>query len=96
MMLGSAKDRAIKTATKLIRANAPAIEFAERLMRCQHEAYRGLNIFVEDLNECSTYFVIDGSYNTLLTSDTAESGTIAWLAAKQWVRDFHASENEGD
>jgi hypothetical protein len=95
-MLESKKDRAIRIANGLVNSNFPATELAERLTRCQYEAYRGLNIFVENLNEFSTYFVIDGLYKNLLTSDTAEDGAIALWEAKHWVRVYHASEDEDD
>lgn len=93
-MLQGTRDRAIKIATRLVESDTLAVEFAEKLMRCKHESYRGLNIFVEDLNEFSSYFVIDGAYRKLMTRGTAESATIAWWAAKQWVRVFHASEDD--
>ena len=95
-MLESKKERAIKIATRLLESDVPATEFAEQLMRCKHEPYLGLNIFVEDLNEFSTYFVIDGKYDGLLTSDTAEDAAIAWASAKQWVRHYHNHEDEPD
>jgi len=91
-MLGT-KKKAIRIATNLVKSNTSAVEFAERLTRCNHKSYRGLNIFVEDLAEFSIYFVIDGGYKELMTSDTAESAEVAWYAAKVWVRSFHASEN---
>ncbi len=80
----------------MVNSTLPATELAERLTRCQYEPYRGLNIFVENLNEFSTYFVIDGLYKNLLTSDTAENGAISWWTAKQWIRVFLASEDEDD
>jgi len=92
-MQESTKDRSIRIATNLVKSNASAVEFAERLTRCKHKSYRGLNIFVEDLADFSTYFVIDGAYKELITSDTAESAEVAWCAAKAWVRSFHASES---
>ena len=95
-MLKSKQDRAIKIATRLVGSNTLATEFAERLTRCKYESYLGLNIFVEDLNEFSTYFVIDGAYESLMTSDTAETVEIAWWAAKQWIRDFHSYGDEED
>jgi hypothetical protein len=95
-MLQRTRDRAIKIATNLVESNTPAVELVEQLMRCQHESYRGLNIFVEDLDVFSTYFVIDGAYKKLMTKNSAESAEIAWQEAKQWVHLFHASEDEDD
>jgi hypothetical protein len=88
------KTRAIQIATRLIKSNVDAIELAERLMGCEYQDYRGLNLFVEDLAEFSNYYVIDGSYNVLMTQDTAEDSLTAWEAAKQWVRTYHAMDDE--
>lgn len=63
--------------------------------KCDRQSYRGLNVFTQDMESFSKYFVTDGR-NDLLTSDTAEDGEIAQLAAKQWIRDYHASEDEDD
>lgn len=95
-MLKSKQDRAIEIATRLVGSDVPAVEFAERLTRCEYEGYLGINIFVEDLNEFSTYFVIDGDYENLMASDTAENAKIAWVVAKEWVRDFHARSDDDD
>lgn len=95
-MLESKKDKSIRIATRLVESNVLATELAARLTRCKHESYLELNIFVEDLNEFSTYFVIDGDYKNLMTSDTAETVEIAWWAAKQWIRDFHSYGDEED
>ena len=92
----SKKDKSIRIATRLVESNVLAVEFAERLTRCKHEFYLGLNVYVEDLNEFSTYFVIDGHYESLMTSDTAENAAIALSTAKYWVRIYHSCDDEND
>ena len=95
-MLESKQDRSIRIATRLVGSNVLAVELAERLTRCKHESYLGLNVFVEDLNEFSTYFVIDDAYESLLTSDTAKNAAMALSAAKYWVRNYHSYDDEDD
>lgn len=86
--------RAERLADRMLKGTDTEKTFPEQ-SKCDRQSYRGLNVFTQDMESFSKYFVTDGR-NDLLTSDTAEDGEIAQLAAKQWIRDYHASEDEDD
>lgn len=55
--------------------------------------YRGLDIGVREKGEFSNYYIYDGR-GTLISGDSAAGFQEALDAAKNWIRLFHADEDE--